>query len=133
MCILTNKIDYGKWNPDRLETDDEDLMRTIYAYYCNAGYPKSLQDAIDTTIQILDSGDNTYLEIEALIMEMAGAADLWGFRQGFRAAVELLSGNTFRKIFDKEEPDGKPLTSCMGSSRILTITEKPITTSKPRK
>ena len=104
---MTNKIDYGKWNPDRLETDDEDLMRTIYAYYCNAGYPKSLQDAIDTTIQILDSGDNTYLEIEALIMEMAGAADLWGFRHVFRAAVELLSVKTFRKIFDKEEPDGK--------------------------
>ena len=40
-------------------------------------------------------------------MELAGAADLWGFQQGFRAAVELLSGNTFRKIFDKEEPDGK--------------------------
>ena len=102
---MTNKIDYGKWNPDRLETDDEDLMRTIYAYYCNAGYPKSLQDAIDTTIQILDSGDNTYLEIEALIMEMAGATDMWGFRQGFRAAIELLSGNTFRQIFKKEDND----------------------------
>lgn len=104
---MTNKIDYGEWNPDRLETDDEDLMRTIYAYYCNAGYPHKLQDAIDDTIKILSTMDNTYLEIESLVMEMAGAADLWGFRQGFRAAVELLSGNTFRKIFDKEEPDGK--------------------------
>ena len=104
---MTNKIDYGEWNPDRLETDDEDLMRTIYAYFCNSGYPHRLQEAIDTTIQILDSGDNTYLEIEALIMELAGAADLWGVQQGFRAAVELLSGNTFRKIFDKEESDGK--------------------------
>lgn len=105
---MTNKVDFSEWNPDRLETDDEDLMRTIYAYFCNGGYPHRLQEAIDTTIQILDSGDNTYLEIEALIMELAGAADLWGgVQQGFRAAVELLSGNTFRKIFDKEEPDGK--------------------------
>ena len=104
---MTNKIDYGEWNPDRLETDDEDLMKTIYAYFCNSGYPHRLQEAIDTTIQILDSGDNTYLEIEALIMELAGAADLWGFQQGFWAAVELLSGNTFRKIFDKEKPNGK--------------------------
>ena len=100
---MTNKIDYGEWNPDRLETDDEDLMRTIYAYYCNAGYPHKLQDAIDDTIKILSTMDNTYLEIESLVMEMAGAADLWGFQQGFRAAIEMLSGNTFRQIFNKEE------------------------------
>lgn len=100
---MTNKIDCGEWNPDRLETDDEDLMRTIYAYYCNAGYPHKLQDAIDDTIKILSTMDNTYLEIESLVMEMAGAADLWGFQQGFRAAIEMLSGNTFRKIFNKEE------------------------------
>lgn len=100
---MTNKIDYGEWNSDRLETDDEDLMRTIYAYYCNAGYPHKLQDAIDDTIKILSTMDNTYLEIESLVMEMAGAADLWGFQQGFRAAIEMLSGNTFRKIFNKEE------------------------------
>lgn len=100
---MTNKIDYGEWNPDRLKTDDEDLMRTIYAYYCNAGYPKSLQDAINTTIKILSTMDNTYLEIESLVMELAGAADLWGFQQGFRVAVELLSGNTFRQIFKEED------------------------------
>lgn len=102
---MTNKIDYGEWNPDRIETDGEDLMRTIYAYFCNAGYPKSLQDAINTTIKILSTLDNSYLEIESLAMELAGAADLWGFRQGFRAAIELLSGNTFRQIFKKEDND----------------------------
>ena len=36
---MTNKVDFSEWNPDRIETDGEDLMRTIYAYYCNAGYP----------------------------------------------------------------------------------------------
>lgn len=102
---MTNKVDFSEWNPDRIETDGDDLMKTIYAYYCNAGYPHKLQDAIDTTIQILSTMDNTYLEIESLIMEMAGAADLWGFRQGFRAAIELLSGNTFRQIFREEEND----------------------------
>ena len=103
---MTNEIDYGEWNPDRIETDGEDLIRTIYAYYCNAGYPHRLQDGIDTTIKILSTTDNTYLEIESLIMELAGAADLWGFRQGFQAAVELLSGNTFRKIFKEDENNG---------------------------
>lgn len=103
---MTNKVDFSEWNPDRLETDDEDLMRTIYAYFCNAGYPHRLQDGIDTTIKILSTMDNTYLEIESLIMELAGAADLWGFRQGFQAAVELLSGNTFRKIFKEDENNG---------------------------
>lgn len=103
---MTNKIDYGEWIPDRLETDDEDLMRTIYAYFCNSGYPHRLQDAIDTTIKILSTMDNTYLEIESLIMELAGAADMWGFRQGFRAAIEMLSGNTFLQIFKEEENNG---------------------------
>ena len=42
-----------------------------------------------------------------MVMEMAGATDMWGFRQGFRAAIELLSGNTFRQIFKKEDNDGK--------------------------
>ena len=40
---MTNKIDYGEWNPDRIETDNEDLRRSIYAYYCNKGYPDDLQ------------------------------------------------------------------------------------------
>ncbi len=103
---MTDKIDYGEWSSDRIETDGEDLIRTIYAYYCNAGYPHNLQEALNTTIQILDSEDNTYLEIESLIMELAGAADLWGFRQGFRAAIEMLSGNTFLQIFKEEESNG---------------------------
>ena len=103
---MTNKIDFSEWNPDRIETDGEDLMRTIYAYYCNAGYPHNLQEAINTTIKILSTMDNTYLEIESLIMELAGATDLWGFRQGFRAAIEMLSGNTFLQIFKEEENNG---------------------------
>ena len=45
---MTNKIDYGEWNPDRIETDNEDLRRSIYAYYCNKAsvlvcYPSSRQ------------------------------------------------------------------------------------------
>ena len=103
---MTNKIDYGEWNPDRIETDGEDLMRTIYVYFCNAGYPKSLQDAINTTIQILSTLDNSYLEIEGMVMKLAGATDLWGFRQGFRAAIEMLSGNTFLQIFKEGENNG---------------------------
>lgn len=100
---MTNKIDYGEWNPDRVEADGEDLMRTIYAYYCNAGYPHNLQDAIDTTIKILSTMDNSYLEIEDMVMELAGAADMWGFRQGFKAAVKMLSGDTFRQIFKEND------------------------------
>ena len=104
---MTNKVDFSEWNPDRLETDDEDLIRTIYAYFCNAGYPHRLQDGIDTTIKILSTMDNSYLEIENMVMEMAGAVDMWGFRQGFKAAIELLSGNTFQQIFKEVENNGK--------------------------
>ena len=104
---MTNYVTYGRNDSFFIAADNEDLKNTIYAYYCNAGYPHNLQEALNTTIQILDSEDNTYLEIESLIMELAGAADLWGFRQGFRAAIEMLSGNTFRKIFNKEENDNE--------------------------
>lgn len=104
---MTNKVDFSEWNPDRLETDDEDLIRTIYAYFCNAGYPHRLQDGIDTTIKILSTMDNSYLEIENMVMEMAGAVDMWGFRQGFKAAIELLSGNTFQQIFKEVDNNGK--------------------------
>lgn len=104
---MTNKVDFSEWNPDRLETDDEDLMRTIYAYFCNAGYPHRLQDGIYTTIKILSTMDNSYLEIENMVMEMAGAVDMWGFRQGFKAAIELLSGNTFQQIFKEVDNNGK--------------------------
>ena len=104
---MTNKVDFSEWNPDRLETDDEDLMRTIYAYFCNAGYPHRLQDGIDTTIKILSTMDNSYLEIENMVMEMAGAVDMWGFRQGFKAAIQLLSGNTFQQIFKEVDNNGK--------------------------
>ena len=104
---MTNEIDYVEWNPFQACPDGEDLMRTIYAYYCNAGYPHKLQNAIDTVIQILSTMDNTYLEIESLVMEMAGATDMWGFRQGFQAAIELLSGNTFRQIFKEVDNNGK--------------------------
>ena len=96
---MSNEIDFSDWNPDRLETDGEDLMRTIYAYFCNNGYPHKLQDAIDTVIQILATEDNTPLEIESLIMELAGAADLWGFQQGFKAALAMFSGTNFHTIF----------------------------------
>lgn len=82
-------------------------MRTIYAYFCNAGYPHRLQDGIDTTIKILSTMDNSYLEIENMVMEMAGAVDMWGFRQGFKAAIELLSGNTFQQIFKEVDNNGK--------------------------
>ena len=64
---MTNEIDFSEWNPDRLETDGEDLMRTIYAYFCNNGYPHKLQDAIDTVIQILATEDNTHLEMDCLL------------------------------------------------------------------
>ena len=93
---MTNKVDFSEWNPDRFETDEEDLMRTIYAYYCNAGYPHKLQNAIDTVIQILSTMDNTYLEIESLVMEMAGATDMWGFDTQAIAGVNSYSAKNDR-------------------------------------
>lgn len=99
MCKMTNEIDYGEWNPDRLETDNEDLRRTIYAYYCNRGYPDDLQCIIDNAAHII-AADRSMDEhrIGDILMAAAGAADIWAFWEGFRACADIMTGSLFQRI-----------------------------------
>ena len=96
---MTNKIDYGEWNPDRIETDNEDLRRTIYAYYCNKGYPDDLQCIIDNAAHII-AADRSMDEhrIGDMLMTAAGAADIWAFWEGFKACTDIVTGSLFQRI-----------------------------------
>lgn len=107
---MTNKIDYGEWNPDRIETDNEDLRRTIYAYYCNNGYPDDLQCNIDNAAHII-AADRAMDEhrIGDMLMTAAGAADIWAFWEGFRACADIMTGSLFQRILtqhnEREDAD----------------------------
>ena len=104
---MTNFLLYGRNDSDFIPADNEDLKRTIYAYYCNSGYPDDLQYIIDNAAHII-AADRSMDEhrIGDMLMAAAGAADIWAFWEGFRAAIEMLSGNTFLQIFKEEESNG---------------------------
>lgn len=96
---MTNFLLYGRNDSDFISADNEDLKRTIYAYYCQNGYPDDLQKSIDSATQLLESGDiTTESEINDLLMAVTGAADIWAFWEGFRACVDIMTGNLFQRI-----------------------------------
>ena len=96
---MTNFLLYGRNDSDFIPADNEDLKRTIYAYYCQNGYPDDLQKSIDSATQLLESGDiTTESEINDLLMAVTGAADIWAFWEGFRACVDIMTGNLFQRI-----------------------------------
>ena len=101
---MTNFLLYGRNDSDFIPADNEDLRRTIYAYYCNKGYPDDLQCIIDNAAHIIaaDRSMDEY-RIGDMLMAAAGAADIWAFWEGFKAAIKLLSGDTFRRIFSEED------------------------------
>ena len=96
---MTNFLLYGRNDSDFISADNEDLKRTIYAYSCQNGYPDDLQKSIDSATQLLESGDiTTESEINDLLMAVTGAADIWAFWEGFRACVDIMTGNLFQRI-----------------------------------
>ena len=56
---MTNILLYGRNDFDFTPADNEDLRRTIYAYYCHNGYPDELQKSIDSATKLLEGGDVT--------------------------------------------------------------------------
>lgn len=107
---MTNFLLYGRNDFDFAPADNEDLRRTIYAYYCNRGYPDDLQCNIDNAAHII-AADRSMDEhrIGDMLMTAAGAADIWAFWEGFRACVDIMTGNLFQRILmyqdDKESDD----------------------------
>lgn len=96
---MTNFLLYGRNDSDFISADNEDLKRTIYAYYCNKGYPDDLQYNIDNAAHII-AADRSMDEhrIGDMLMAAAGAADIWAFWEGFRACVDIMTGGLFQRI-----------------------------------
>lgn len=97
---MTNFLLYGRNDSDSAPADNEDLRRTIYAYYCNEGYPDDLQCIIDNAAHII-AADRSMDEhrIGDMLMTAAGAADIWAFWEGFKACTDIMTGNLFQRIF----------------------------------
>ena len=108
---MTNILLYGRNDFDFTPADNEDLRRTIYAYYCHNGYPDELQKSIDSATKLLEGGDVTAeSEINDLLMAVTGAADIWAFWEGFKACTDIMTGNLFQRIFmyqDDEETNNE--------------------------
>ena len=107
---MTNFLLYGRNDYDFAPADNEHLKRTIYAYYCQNGYPDDLQKSIDSATQLLESGGVTAeSEINDLLMAVTGAADIWAFWEGFRACVDIMTGSLFQRILtqhnEREDAD----------------------------
>lgn len=99
LCKMTNYVTYGRSDSFFIAADDDDLKNTIYAYYCNKGYPDDLQYIIDNAAHII-AADRSMDEhrIGDMLMTAAGAADIWAFWEGFRACVDIMTGNLFQRI-----------------------------------
>lgn len=99
LCKMTNFLLYGRNDSDFIPADNEDLKRTIYAYYCNKGYPDDLQCNIDNAAHII-AADRSMDEhrIGDMLMTAAGAADIWAFWEGFRACADIMTGSLFQRI-----------------------------------
>ena len=109
LCKMTNNVTYGRNDSFFIAADDEDLKNTIYAYYCNKGYPDDLQYIIDNAAHII-AADRSMDEhkIGDMLMTAAGAADIWAFWEGFRACADIMTGSLFQRILisqDDEEDD----------------------------
>lgn len=96
---MTNFLLYGRNDFDFAPADNEDLRRTIYAYYCNKGYPDDLQCIIDDAAHII-AADRSMDEhrIGDMLMTATGAADIWAFWEGFRACTDIMTGSLFQRI-----------------------------------
>ena len=96
---MTNYVTYGRNDSFFIAADNEDLKNTIYAYYCNKGYPDDLQCIIDNAAHII-AADRSMDEhrIGDMLMTAAGAADIWAFWEGFKACTDIVTGSLFQRI-----------------------------------
>ena len=68
MTKVIDSVDFGPGIPCTHDSDLNELMRTIYAYFCYKGYPADLQANIDKVIQIFSKGDCSPADIECLML-----------------------------------------------------------------
>ena len=85
--------------------DQNDLLEAIYNYYSQDILPEPVSGNIDLTIQELQTNDCDDKYIETTINDMISVVDSHAFYRGFRACLDLMSGNVFRRMMEGLEDD----------------------------
>ena len=85
--------------------EQNDLLAAIYYYYSQDILPEPVRNNIDVTILELQTKDCDDNYIETTINDMISAVDSHAFYRGFRACLDLMSGNAFKRITEGLEHD----------------------------
>lgn len=85
--------------------EQNDLLEAIYNYYSQDVLPEPVRDNIDVTILELQTNDCDDNYIETTVNDMISVVDSHAFYRGFRACLDLMSGNVFHRIMEGLEDD----------------------------
>lgn len=77
------------------EMTQNDLWEAIYNYYSSAEPPAYVTDTVNTTIEELQKKTLEATYIETTINDVVSTVDAYAFQRGFRACLDILSGNAF--------------------------------------
>ena len=94
-----------KMHKELYNMEQNDLLAAIYFYYSQDTLPEPVSSNIDVTIQELQTNDCDDKYIETTINDMISVVDSHAFYRGFRACLDLMSGNVFRRMMEGLEDD----------------------------
>ena len=85
--------------------EQNDLLAAIYYYYSQDELPQKVQGTIDITIRELQEGESDPNYIETTVNDVVSTVDSHAFYRGFKACLNLMSGNAFHRIMEGLEDD----------------------------
>lgn len=80
--------------------EQNDLLAAIYYYYSQDTLPEQVSSNIDVTIQELQDGESDPNYIETTVNDVISTVDSHAFYRGFKACLNLMSGNAFKQIME---------------------------------
>ncbi len=98
MIVFPIERGHVKMHKQIYSMEQNDLLEAIYNYYSQDILPEPVSNNIDVTIQELQANDCDDKYIETTINDMISAVDSHAFYRGFRACLDLMSGNAFQRI-----------------------------------
>lgn len=85
--------------------EQNDLLAAIYYYYSQDDLPQKVKSTIEITIRELQEGESDPHYIETTVNDVVSVVDNHAFYRGFRACLDLISGNVFQKIMEESYDD----------------------------
>lgn len=105
MIIFLSERGHVKIHKQIYSMEQNDLLEAIYNYYSQDVLPEPVRDNINVTILELQTSDCDDNYIETTVNDMISAVDSHAFYRGFRACLDLMSSNVFRRIMEGLEDD----------------------------